>query len=363
LQIENLCLIILLEWELLTNKNVELQLLHAINCLRNQMSVTIYDIAKKLKTSPSTVSRVLNNSSLISNSTTTKIHEMARELGYEPRIIKRQQNRAIITIKLIVGPKNDHLLPIFYDFTDLISGIRAGAEGLRLNLAVEMNHENFNPFDHKKGGNMDGVVFAFTKPSDSIYEDLSKRKIPNITINRNLPGQDFVTCNNYLGIKELVNQLHSKRDNLKICFLHLTPHNDISLERLNCLKKISAEKKISFQGKDVIAIESLELINKDFFANIKKKYNAIIAMNDVLAITVLARASSFGFQIPKDFSLTGFDNSPVRNLLPQKVDTISLPVSEIGFKVGQWIHHRIIQKEQTVFQQEITGVYQNGDTI
>lgn len=327
------------------------------------MPVTIYDIAKKLKTSPSTVSRVLNNSSLISNSTTSKIHEMARTLGYEPRIIKRQQNRAIITLKLIVGPKNDHLLPIFYDFTDLISGIRAGAEGLRLNLAVEMNDENFNPFDHKKGGNMDGVIFAFTKPLDSIYENLKKKKIPNITINRNLPNEDFVTCNNYLGIKELVNQLQIKREIPKICFLHLTPHNDISLERLNSLKKITKENNLSFGSEEIIAIENLDLINKDFFKNIKKKYNCIIAMNDVLAITVLARASSFGFQIPNDFSLTGFDNSPVRNLLPQKVDTISLPVSEIGFKAGEWIRHRIIKKEQSFFQKEITGVYQKGDTI
>lgn len=327
------------------------------------MSVTIYDIAKKLKISPSTVSRVLNNSSLIGNSTTIKIHEIAKELGYKPRVIKRQQNRAIITLKLLVGPKNDHLLPIFYDFTDLISGIHDGADGLRLNLAVEMNDESFNPFDHKKGGNMDGVIFAFTKPKDSFYEILKQKKIPSITINRNLPNEDFVACNNYLGIQELVNQLMNKRKQPKICFLHLTPHNDISLERLNSLKKITKEFNLPFKNEDVIAIENLSMIDKNFFEKIKKKYNSIVAMNDVLAITVLARASSFGFHIPSDFSLTGFDNSPVRNLLPQKVDTISLPVSEIGFKVGEWIRHRIIKKEQTLFQKEITGVYQKGDTI
>jgi DNA-binding LacI/PurR family transcriptional regulator len=178
-----------------------------------------------------------------------------------------------------------------------------------------------------------------------------------------LPKEDFITCNNYLGMKELVTQMQHKRKQPKICFLHLIPHNDISLERLNSLKKITKEKGLPFKNEDGIAIENLSLINKEFFENIKKKYNCVVAMNDVLAITVLARASTFGYHIPSDFSLTGFDNSPVRNLLPQKVDTISLPVSEIGFKVGEWIHHRIIKKEQSDFQKEITGVYQKGDTI
>lgn len=327
------------------------------------MSVTIYDIASKLKISPSTVSRVLNNSSLISNETTEKIRQTAKTLGYQPRIIKKQQHRAILTIKLITGPKNDHLLPIFYDFSDLLKGIRAGSQNIKLNLAVEINDSDLNLFESKKGGHMDGIIFAFTKPSESVYKMLRDRKIPNLTINRTLPNEDYITCDNYSGIKELIAQIIKKKVSPSICFLYLEPHNDVSFERLMCLKKIMKEQDLVFQEADAIAISNTEKINGDFFKKIKKKFNCIVAMNDVLALTVLARASSFGYQIPEDFSLTGFDNSPVRNLFPKKVDTISLPVTEIGLKAGNWINHRIIQKEQSPFQWELRGSYEKGDTI
>ena len=47
------------------------------------MSVTIKDIAKLAGVSPSTVSRVCNNSSSISKETTERVQKIMDELGYE----------------------------------------------------------------------------------------------------------------------------------------------------------------------------------------------------------------------------------------------------------------------------------------
>ena len=48
------------------------------------MSVTIKDIAKLANVSHTTVSRALNNSSLINEETKKKIKEIAKELNYVP---------------------------------------------------------------------------------------------------------------------------------------------------------------------------------------------------------------------------------------------------------------------------------------
>ena len=74
--------------------------------------VTVYDIAKKLDISPSTVSRVLNNSNLISNERARQIHKIAEEMGYRPRAIKKQVNRAILNIHLFL-PTADSTMAIF----------------------------------------------------------------------------------------------------------------------------------------------------------------------------------------------------------------------------------------------------------
>ena len=53
------------------------------------MSVTIKDIAKLANVSHTTVSRALNNSSLINEETKKKIKEIAKELNYVPKYNSR----------------------------------------------------------------------------------------------------------------------------------------------------------------------------------------------------------------------------------------------------------------------------------
>ena len=67
-----------------------------------ERKATVYSIANELGLSPSTVSRVLNNSSLISDSKRALILSTAERLHYRKRHIKRQGLRAIITIRLFL---------------------------------------------------------------------------------------------------------------------------------------------------------------------------------------------------------------------------------------------------------------------
>lgn len=56
---------------------------------------------------------------------------------------------------------------------------------------------------------------------------------------------------------------------------------------------------------------SLELVGEDFFdvfLTKSKDYTAIIGINDTLAMDIYKNAVKAGFEIPKDFSLAGFDN-------------------------------------------------------
>ena len=91
-----------------------------------QEKITIYDIAEKLNISVSTVSRVLNNSQLISNDKTRLIQETADKMGYQKRQIKRHQKRTILNIVLILPYREDPYMHLFYDAAQLIKGIEDG---------------------------------------------------------------------------------------------------------------------------------------------------------------------------------------------------------------------------------------------
>ena len=62
------------------------------------MKITIYDIAKELGVSASTVSRGLNESQLIEHDLVTTIQSKAEEMGYTPRRIRKQRERAILNV-------------------------------------------------------------------------------------------------------------------------------------------------------------------------------------------------------------------------------------------------------------------------
>ena len=86
-------------------------------------------------------------------------------------------------------------------------------------------------------------------------------------------------------------------------------------------------------------------------------------MNDIIASTFMIRALDEGFHFPKDFSLTGFDGSSIINILPKKLDTISLEVRDLGHKTGEWINKRVIAREEQKFQIRINGKHIKGETI
>lgn len=54
---------------------------------RKSSRVTIYDIARELNTSPSTVTRALNNQTCISQQMRRQVHEAARRLGYQKNVL------------------------------------------------------------------------------------------------------------------------------------------------------------------------------------------------------------------------------------------------------------------------------------
>jgi LacI family transcriptional regulator len=74
--------------------------------------ITIYDIALALNISPSTVSRALNNSTLISEKTKSRIRTKAIEMGYRQNVYasylrKRKSNVIMVFVPHI---NNDSIL-------------------------------------------------------------------------------------------------------------------------------------------------------------------------------------------------------------------------------------------------------------
>lgn len=327
--------------------------------------VTIYDIAQELDISTSTVSRVLNGSALISEATSKRIREAAERLGYEKRRIRRHRERAVLNIKVVLPRRQAAHLNLFYDLTDLISGMKDGLAPARANLVCEIEDTKLDLFSHKKGGDVDGVIFAFTTAGSRITDSLEERNIPYVFLNRVREDNDYITCDHATAMTTLMQEVKQHRSSLKPLYVNLSAVTDLAEERLGGMRSACEHLHIAFNDRtDVWTVANVKQIHADMISSkIEQGYNSFICFNDVIAVSILQKAQASGLRIPDDFSLTGFDHSPILQVVDPRIATMSLPVYDIGSHAGKWIQHRVIDRQTAMIQEYLHSTYHAGDTI
>ncbi len=305
---------------------------------------TITDIAQKLKISTATVSRALNQSRLVEPELMANIQRQAELMGYKKRNISKHRGRSILNIKLILPRHNEPESSLFYDFASLIEGIQSGFKLCGINLACETNHKNYEPFPHKKGGDTNGFIFAFHRPSEDTLKQLKNNKTPFVVLNRDIPGIPCVASENSKGTREIVSHLSKSRGKtLKPAFVTLDGLGQIHQERLNGVDVACRQHDIDFDPiKDTHTFSNINGVTNGKILSLTKKYNALICVNDILGTVILTELDRLGISVPKDISVTGFDNSPVRQLSRPLLTTVSMPVLELAKAAATGLEQEII---------------------
>ena len=327
--------------------------------------VTVYDVAKELGISTSTVSRVLNNSILIGEGKRALILETAERLGYLKRPIKKQMSRAILNIKLFLPVHRHMYTHLFYNPAELLGGLYDGFGDVQVNIITRLEGREDSLFRSKKLGDIDGCVFAFSEPDSEIYHNIESRGVPVVEINRINSERNYVSCDNAFGMCTLFEKAVGHRGgSARPCYLGFSQIPAVDAERRRGFLEAAARSGLPTEEKDVYTLAALSDITPEFIRNLLRKgYNLFMCFNDVMAVYLYQEAMREGLRVPEDFSLTGFDNSPVLDLVGCRIDTINLSVRILGSEAGGWLRNRIINREETGIQKLIAGEYIPGSTI
>lgn len=310
----------------------------------NSKKITMAEIAEKAGVSQATVSRALAGSDLIGYSVRQDIERIAKTLGYVRRSVRRHKERCILTVKLVLPPGKDRAQKLFFSLSDLVDGLRKGVRPASVNVLVENGGPDYNPYPHKKGGEVEAFVFAFHYPSTEALSLIQARGATAVTLNRSVEGIRQVVNHHAQAMSLITSHLLSKGVQDHCCFVSYQGFEDVTQARLMGFAEACEAQGISFDvEKDFWLAESPNDITS---ASIKKWYDAgvrtFVGMNDIVGALILQHAHHAGYRIPEDLRVTGCDNAPVRDVTVPSLTSVDLSMYDLAMQAGRSILSEVI---------------------
>ncbi|WP_194777509.1 LacI family DNA-binding transcriptional regulator [Pararhodonellum marinum] len=300
-----------------------------------EKEITIYDIAKDMGVSPTTVSRALNNHPAVNAKTKKRIYDAAQEMGYQSNIFAANlRKKKTNNIGVIVPRLNSNFQ------SSVIAGMEKVANEAGFNLvisqsldSVEKEIANANTLFNSR---VDGMLVSLANTTESIehYNRFFKKGIPTLFYDRvaDHPAcTGFVIDNTQAGYK--VTQHLIEQGCKRI--VHVIDNIDINVyaDRLKGYKYALLDHDMPFDESLVIFSNLSEESAEEIVEQVKKLDplpDALFISNDACAASCLRPLKLAGFRIPEDIALVGFNNEISSRLVEPNITTINYPGYEMG---------------------------------
>jgi LacI family transcriptional regulator len=318
--------------------------------MEKDKEITIYDLAKSLNISASTVSRALSNHPSIHKKTKQNVAQMAKEMGY-------QQNNYASGLRLkrtntigVIVPRLDS-----YFMANVICGLEKELNKNGYNLIISQSQESaikeINGVSTFFSNRVDGLIISLSSETTHIkhLDVFLKNNIPVVFFDRVAHQKkcSSVIIDNFDAGYKLTSHLIDQ--GCKKIF-HFTGNLKCSVysERFAGYKKAIKDKGLDFEkymvfsnGLDKQSVTNFltQIMNKDL------KMDGIFATNDNSAAEIISGLKSMGYQVPNDIAVVGFNNNPVSEIIDPNITSIDYPGVEMGEIAAATIVKQINNKD------------------
>jgi len=313
----------------------------------------IYDIAKAANVSKSTVSRVINDKPGVSSSKREKVLTVIKELNYKPNSAARKLGlKRTNTIGVLVNDLSDVFYSEYVRKIDKIftNQLHYGALYCTTNKHTPQKVNYLEQLNKT----VDGYIFLGEEViSKEELRILHKdgEKFVGIGTNLTYEGGMMIDINNFEASYTIVEYL-------------------IELGHKNIMYVTSQSQRIEFSERFMGYQQALidhEIPSQEFFAigftqgdatdiakevsqsAIKNDITAIVCFNDIAAIGLIDGLIDLGYDVPKDFSVVGFDDFQgsfqTANDIP-RITTMRQPNDEMASYGVNGLYNMIINNEK-----------------
>jgi LacI family transcriptional regulator len=310
-------------------------LLKGYTVMSEEKEITIYDIARMLGISASTVSRGLQNHPAVNIETRKRIAETAAKLGYRSNnfatSLRKQKTR---TIGAIIHELHSEFV------ISALAGIEKITNAAGYDLIIGHSSETMakevanahNLFNKR----VDGLIASLAYNTTDLlhFEPFFRKKIPVVFFDR---------------VEENNNGIQVVIDNFKAAYdatVHLIQQNctRIAHSTANLQRNVYSERLkgyrqalhnyglpynpdwtfVNDQSRESIRDMVHDLVRMD------PRPDAIFLTNDFCAAVCIQVLRELGLRIPQDIAVVGFNNDTISQLMEPQITTINYPGNEIG---------------------------------
>lgn len=180
----------------------------------------------------------------------------------------------------------------------------------------------------------------FNNEIDFLFDKCRKAGIPSITIGIKADGFYYLGVDNETGMRELCSHLVDFHHVKNVMFLAGSKENPDSNLRLKVLEEVCQKNNIPFSREENLFYTNWEnhTVTEyiDAWCEAKKPLpDVFVCANDGIALNVCLSLKKYGFSVPKDTLVTGFDNISDAKVFDPAISSVNQNYETIGFESGK----------------------------
>ncbi len=290
--------------------------------------VTLKDIAREAGVSTMTVSRVINQKySEVSDENIEKIQAIIKKLGYIPNSSARSLSSKSSKIISIMIPGSNNPLETPYNST-ILGYVLQLIQDQGYNAMVHFIDEYSKITEHLHSWHAEGAIFLGVFDSD----------IQQIKENNQIP---LIFTDSYSSIRQVINiGIDDYKGGLlaaehfvinghkELAFVApAIRHSQVMQQRMDGF--IDGLKKAGIFLPPERIIEKIDVESAaDMVCNFSKKITGVFVPADQHAVELMDCLKKRGYQLPKDYSIIGFDDLPISQYITPRLTTIKQNIKQ-----------------------------------
>lgn len=304
---------------------------------KRQASVTIFDIAREAGVSPSTVSRVLNNTAAVDATKKVAVLKAVQELKFRPNLVAQELGRGKTTTVGVVVPRSTSLF-----FEAVVDGIEQGLQDTIYRPLITSSNHSYNEeqklVDLLLSRRVDALILLWSGLSDELLTEIAQ-ETPLILIGRVVANLE----NQCIRVSSVDGAYHITRHLIERGHRHIA-HITGDLKQLDGIERLEGYKQalreFGIEPDPRLIVEG----NFDEQAGVFATgvlfargvhFTALFAGNDQVAMGARLGLYRHGMRVPEDVSLVGFDDQPSSAYFIPPLTTVRQPATDMGKLAAQ----------------------------